>query len=115
MPRSEVTGDGYKLGVWCNTQRTKRNDLSVDRVEKLEALSGWAWNVADNVWNARFIELMEFTNRELHCNVPQRTVDGQRSVLGQWVAEQRSARGQARISIERRLKLESLPGWSWVK
>lgn len=115
VPRSEVTSDGYKLGVWCNTQRTKRNKMSVDRVARLDSLPGWMWTVKDDIWGARFIELMEFANRELHCNVPQRTVDGQRSVLGQWVVEQRSARSQAKMSIERKLKLESLPGWFWLK
>jgi hypothetical protein len=39
-----VTPEGYRLGNWVNTQRTKRLVMSKDRVERLEALPEWIWS-----------------------------------------------------------------------
>ena len=44
VPRSYWTADGYRLGQWVTVQRTKKDTMSADRRERLEALDGWVWN-----------------------------------------------------------------------
>ncbi len=43
-----VTSKGYKLGIWISGQRASRskNQLSPDRIERLESLPDWVWVVS---------------------------------------------------------------------
>lgn len=111
--RSHITTDGYKLGQWINVQRTKGANLPVDRHDRLETLPGWVWNEIEARWEERFRELQAFSEREGHCKVSQRTGDGKRDPLGQWVREQRGNRGRVAMSATRADKLARLPGWHW--
>ncbi|MDA8756207.1 helicase associated domain-containing protein, partial [Candidatus Pseudothioglobus singularis] len=43
--KDHKTKDGFRLGAWVQTQRRKKNELSKYRVQKLESLSGWLWNL----------------------------------------------------------------------
>ena len=42
---SYVISDGYKLGQWVRIQRSKKDRMTAERREKLEALDGWVWKV----------------------------------------------------------------------
>ena len=105
------TDDGYRLGSWINTQRTNRKTIRFDRREQLEAVPGWSWDVISDQWNEGFSHLKAFAEREGHCRVllTYRAYDGYR--LGQWVGVQRTKK--AVMPLERRQRLEALPGWSW--
>jgi superfamily II DNA or RNA helicase len=105
------TTDGFQLGVWVGSQRSKRNRLLPERRVRLEALPGWVWNAIDAQWEDGFRCLAAFADREGHCRVSSsfRTAEGYR--LGQWVRVQRERR--ERLSPERKSRLEALPGWIW--
>ena len=97
---------GFKLGVWVDTQRQQRDQLPVDRKNRLDAL-GFVWKVLDADWEKGFAALLEFKAREDHCRVPQGYVEGGFK-LATWVYNQRNGR----LSPERKTRLTEM-GFSW--
>ena len=45
VPQAFKTSDGYLLGRWVNTRRTKRDGLTPGQQSQLESLPGWVWRV----------------------------------------------------------------------
>jgi len=111
VPDTYKTINGYRLGEWVGKQRTKRNTMSPERQERLEALNGWVWDKREYEWGKGFKYLMAYTDAHGHCRVPQRhkTTDGFR--LGSWVVTKRHRKDT--LSPERQEQLESLNGWVW--
>ncbi len=105
------TVDGYLLGSWVANQRTKKDQLSDERRERLEALNGWMWSVSTDRWEVGYRYLKDFNDREGHCRIPQAHSTNDGYLLGLWVANQRAKKD--RISIQRKCRLEALPGWTW--
>lgn len=92
------------LGVWASVQRMyyKKNQLSSDRIEKLNAL-GFIWDSGDFVWNEKYEELHKFKNKFGHCNVPARD-----NLLGVWLGTQKKSYKNNTLSVDRIEKLKSL-------
>jgi Helicase associated domain len=111
VPTGYKTDDGYRLGQWVGVQRTNRNTMDPDWLERLEALPGWSWNAFSDKWQEGFSHLKQFSEREGHCRVPTsyKTDDGYR--LGGWASRQRSHKET--MDADRRQRLEALPGWAW--
>ena len=68
VPTSFKTEDGLSLGIWVKTQRKvyKKNQLSEDCIEVLEALPGWSWNTLQDNWNIGYEQLKKYAKREGH-------------------------------------------------
>jgi superfamily II DNA or RNA helicase len=103
--------DGYRLGQWLSTQRTKKSIMSPERRVRLEELTGWNWIGRLDSWDEGFQYLKDFIEQNGHLKVPQNftTTSGYR--LGLWVTNQRVRREG--LSLERKAQMESLNGWSW--
>ena len=105
------TSDGFKLGSWVNTQRTNKEKLSIERKDRLEALDGWVWDVREFQWNEGFKYLQEFVVQEGHSSPKSNYIAKDGYKLGNWVNLQ--SRSLAKLSHDRKVKLESIPGWTW--
>jgi hypothetical protein len=114
VPDGHSDAHGFRLGDWVGTQRQfrRRGKLSEERAHRLEALSGWRWNLYDAAWEEGFARLWTFAEREGHARVPQSYRDDGYQ-LGNWVINQRQFRRRGKLSDERVRRLEALPGWAW--
>jgi hypothetical protein len=111
VPISYRTNDGYILRQWLGIQRSAKDKMDRDHRRRLEALPGWSWDARSHKWEEGFFYLREFSERERHCRVPisYKAEDGYK--LGRWVTNQRVTKDK--MKLDRRQRLEGLPGWSW--
>jgi len=109
VPQGHVE-DGVNLGSWVLEQRNNRAKISKARRALLESVPGWTWDPYTESWERGYAALMSFAERQGHAKVPRNFIDGGIN-LGNWVAEQRGSR--AKMTDERRQRLEAVPGWSW--
>jgi superfamily II DNA or RNA helicase len=85
--------DGYQLGAWVNTQRSKhaKGTSEPDRDERLQAVPGWTWGTRADKWEEGFGRLAAYVESHGNARVPRGyTDDGYK--LGLWVANQRAKR-----------------------
>jgi len=103
--------DGFKLGLWVSNRRRSKSIMSQDQIQKLEALSGWSWDIASDFFKKGYAQLLQFKKINSHSKVPKgfETKDGFK--LGDWVASIRKRKDQ--LSPEQLEQLENLSGWTW--
>jgi superfamily II DNA or RNA helicase len=112
VPYSHTTVDGFKLGAWVRNQRTRKDTLSTDRRQRLEELTGWAWDALAAKWEETFAQLVEYVRRNGDARVPfSHKVNG--CNLGAWINTQRTNYARGTLDATRASRLCRLPGWSW--
>ena len=73
-PTKDHIEDGYRLGQWVNSNRSKRNTMPTERASRLESLPGWIWSATEFQWESAFAALQRFTEREGHSRPLKNTV-----------------------------------------
>jgi uncharacterized protein YgiM (DUF1202 family) len=111
VPAKYKTEDGYSLGWWVMKQRKDKDKMEPDYRKRLEALPGWSWDVLSDKWEESFSHVKEFAEREGHYRVPAKYKTDDGFPLGTWVSKQRKDKDT--MDVDRRQRLEALPGWSW--
>ena len=100
----------YNLGGWVSNQRRSQDKLTPERIARLEALPGWAWDTRVFAWEEGFSYLQRFTASKGHARpTHDHKEDGYN--LGSWVIRQRVFRDK--LTQEQVSRLEALPGWTW--
>jgi superfamily II DNA or RNA helicase len=76
------------LGNWVRSQRRqfKAGVLAKERIEKLESI-GFSWELYSDLWEEKFMELLEYKNRYQNCEVPKKWPEN--PSLANWVRTQR--------------------------
>jgi hypothetical protein len=106
--------DGLPLASWVirHRQDHKAGKVPSERVQRLEQLPGWTWDVLAARWEQHLAALQQFVAREGHARVPTAHIEeGLR--LGSWVVVQRHALRKGKLADDRVRRLESVPGWLW--
>ena len=136
VPKDHIE-DGARLGSWLDNQRTRYRarqihpserksrliPLGDDEVVQLATL-GVRLDADTDSWRRKYNLLLEFKEREGHCDVPRRHMEND-AHLGSWVATQRlrhkardmdaASRKQVRISAmsDEEAQLLSIIGFKW--
>ena len=107
--------NGFLLGAWVSRQRAARgkDQLSAERVQRLESVPGWTWDEIAARWEEGFNGLTKYVAEHGTSLVPSsyRSPDG--LSLGSWINMQRNAYAAGKLADERRERLEQLVDWSW--
>ena len=100
--------DGFKLGKWVGSQRTRQDSMSSERKQRLDGI-GFVWNAITEAWEEGFSKLLKFVKLEGHLrvNINAKVDDFN---LGAWVRFQRTK--QYSMSTERKQRLDDV-GFVW--
>ena len=108
VPRSFKV-KGVALGIWVGNQRNAKDQLSAERVERLNGI-GFVWDPHKKAWDKAFKLLTEYKDEFGDCQVRKR-YKANGFALGIWVGNQRTAKDQ--LSAERVERLNGI-GFVWL-
>ncbi len=91
------------LGEWIILQRIKKEELSQERIARLNDL-GFEWDPLTAQWETMFKDLENYYTEHYDCNVPARWKEN--LALGTWVSTQRKMR--EKLSMDRVMRLNNL-------
>jgi hypothetical protein len=111
MSGTHITEDGFKLGRWVKSKRINRKELSQERVELLESMPDWVWNVTDAQWEKGFSYLEGYVGQHGSAWVHGKHKEFDGFHLGRWVSSNRAKRFE--LDKDQTDRLEALPGWTW--
>ncbi|MGR6998892.1 Helicase associated domain protein [Yinghuangia aomiensis] len=80
--------NGYPIGGWLNSWRTRRDALSAAQEAELEALPGWTWNQRGDQWTSMLQQLADFGSARGHIQPSLTLGDEQREGALQVEAQQ---------------------------
>ena len=118
VPQNYVTedydGGTKKLGGWLHQQRQSYRKGTLDETKKnrLQDL-GVMW-VLQTSWEEMLLLLLQYKEREGHCNVPQQHIEhnnnndtntNQTTKLGKWLSNQRAAKKKGTLPASRARRL----------
>lgn len=102
--------EDFNLGVWVGNQRHGKDKLDLEKIQQLEALPQWSWDILEEQWNEGFEYLKKYAEEYGHVRAPAQ-LKYQNFNLGSWVSSQRSKKNM--LDLEKIQLLEKLPQWSW--
>jgi uncharacterized membrane protein len=104
--------NGIKLGSWVSNQRSIKDTLTPERIQRLEE-TGFVWDSYAQLWEDSFAALSRFKEREGHCLVEQSHKESGIK-LGAWVKSQRTKKVAKKVALtpERRQRLDEI-GFVW--
>lgn len=103
VPVNYVTEDGVQLGRWVNRQVNNREDLSEEKIKRLEAI-GMVWTSS---WDARYEAALDFLLKNPAYELSQATVIGDFWV-GKWLVKQLRSQENGTLSPEKAEKMHNL-------
>ena len=113
VPQNYQTPDGFKLGMWVNTQRVakSRGKLSKEQIAKLDE-HGFVWDAVQFAWDSAARRLQAYKTQHDHVRVPFNYAAPDGFKLGMWVSNQRAAKSRGKLSNDQIAKLDE-HGFVW--
>ena len=99
---------GTNLYSWVSKQRAGAEKLTEGRRIRLNEI-GFIWDPLEDQWEEGFLSLKKFREREGHCSVPTRHMEGGTNLYS-WVSKQRA--GAEKLTEGRRIRLNEI-GFVW--
>jgi superfamily II DNA or RNA helicase len=107
VPRTFVTDDGIKLGVWITSLRPKRARLTRTQRAQLDEL-GMVWDGHEASWTRGLAVAREYREEHGDLEVPPGYASDDGFRLAMWLMQQRSKRRKGTLSETRTAELEKL-------
>ena len=104
-----ITVSNYKLGRWVGTQRTRKDKLTPEKFQSLDAL-GFVWNLHAEQWEQGFKELSSYKEKHGGCLLSTKHITTSGHTLGRWVNKQRTRKDK--LTPEQIQRLDAL-GFFW--
>jgi superfamily II DNA or RNA helicase len=111
VPSTVRDQEGRPLGKWVAKLRAKRESLSTEQKNLIEALPDWTWDPFLEAWEVAFEEIQELAIKKSDSVFSRNEKFKDGRSIGGWVIKQRQDRN--RLSDRQASMLESLPKWSW--
>jgi len=113
LPLQTEIYNGYNIGGWCSDMRKKKYKFDNDKVNKLNNIKIWSWNILEDAWNNNYDLLVKFVdenkrmpyNNEIYNNIK----------LGDWCRGQKAYMFSGKLKQEKIDKFNELSVWSWNK
>ena len=103
-----------QLGIWANTQRLNKrtNKLSQNKIDKLNNIQGWFWNLNIEVWDQNFEKLKIWVSK--NNKIPSgSSKNDEEKQLGKWCGDQRFNKKKNKLKQNKIEKLNNIIGWYW--
>jgi superfamily II DNA or RNA helicase/ribosome modulation factor len=110
-PQAYKTPEGFKLGHWQGRQRSRKSNLSAERIKRLEEI-GFVWDKFEEAFEKGYQETLRYKKQFGDPNAPSlyKTPEGYR--LGGWQNGQRDNYKKSILPVDRIKRLEEI-GFVW--
>ena len=107
--------DSFNLGGWVARIRRLyfKSKLTHDRIQKLETIEGWVWDLVEVDFLHGLGQLKKFVESEGHAVVGNKYIDEDDFPLGPFGANRRKDYKYNRLTADRIEVLEAIEGWDW--
>jgi predicted chitinase len=114
-PANYKTPEGYTLGTWQSTQRTrcKAGEISPERIKRLEEI-GFTWERLEEQFEKGFQETLLHKEKTGNPNATQGYKTAEGFLLGNWQQSQTQIYKKGNLSSDRIKRLEEI-GFKWVR
>jgi hypothetical protein len=104
----------YRLDTWAQVQRRgyESGTLPQDKIELIEQIPGWAWDVDEFEWRTGLLSIAEFAKREGHTRLLRTHVENGFQ-LGAWARRVRLAYNKGTLTQNQIDLLENVTNWNW--
>ena len=111
-----LTKNNFKLGQWVSVQRRtwKKEKLSTEKIQKLESVKGWSWNINELLFNDGLDNLKNYVSNFGTADVPHSysyNNSDSKFNLYRWIRNVKERK--SKLTNDQITKLESLPNWNW--
>jgi superfamily II DNA or RNA helicase len=104
----------YRLDTWAQVQRRgyESGTLPQDKIDLIEQIPGWAWDVDEFEWRTGLLSIAEFAKREGHTRLLRTHVENGFQ-LGAWARRVRLAYNKGTLTQNQIDLLENVTNWNW--